>query len=166
MMAAPDITELRTIEPPRLPVADVAIEQRVLGAILVNNGEFAAVAAFVKADDFEWALHQRIYQAIEKVISAGGVANPVTLKRYFASDEAFPVGGAARYLVQLATGAVTTRNAAFYAQAVADMALWRSITEGPRPGETIIDVLERHRDRLAAFRCAQRQLKGADGGRR
>ena len=163
---APGVAELR-VEPPRLPVSNVAAEQGLLGALLCDNGELDRVRDIVVAEDFAWVAHQAIFVILSRLIWAGKEANPVTMGHLLPNDIGFPPGEGAKYLAKLAVGAVTTHNAADYAVIVADCALRRELVaelEEPQPAETFLDVLERHRGRIVDFKCARRRLEGgADG---
>ena len=58
-------------------------EQGLLGALLVDNRAVEKVGDFLKAVHFFMPAHQRIYDAIIKMIDRGQTASPVTLKNYF-----------------------------------------------------------------------------------
>ena len=126
--AAPRITPLRASPPPaRIQPHNETAEQGLLGALLVENKAFADVSHLVAADDFGRAVHGRIYAAIGKLIAAGHVADPVTLKNHFDQDAALePIGGG-QYLIELARSAVTILNAPFYASAIRDCARRRRL---------------------------------------
>jgi hypothetical protein len=65
----------------------------------------------------------------------------------------------------LARSVVTLSNAVDYALIVADCALRRDFAADladPQPGETTLDVLERHRQRITRLKTAARQLHGGD----
>jgi replicative DNA helicase len=163
MTGPPDITELRA-EPVRLPVSNVAAEQGLLGALLCDNRELARVRDIVVADDFAWRAHQAIFSILSELISAGKQANPVTMGHLLPPDIGIPLGEGAKYLAKLAVSAVTTHNAPDYAAIVSDCAIRRKLVEEleePLPAETVLEVLERHRERLVGFKRARLRL--ADG---
>jgi replicative DNA helicase len=64
----------------RLPPSNVQAEQALLGAILANNQAYERVAAFLRPEHFADPIHSRIYEQIERKISAGQLADAVTLK--------------------------------------------------------------------------------------
>ncbi|MGH7099929.1 MAG: DnaB-like helicase N-terminal domain-containing protein, partial [Stellaceae bacterium] len=47
-------------EPLRLPPANTDAEQRLLGAMLINNAAYGRVAEFLQAEHFSSAVHGRI----------------------------------------------------------------------------------------------------------
>jgi replicative DNA helicase len=125
-------------------------EQHLLGALLVDNKALGRIEHIVEEADFAWGVHGRIFAAIAGQIQAGRQANPVTLGHAFANDPAR--GG--RYLMQLASCAVTVSAVSDYAIVVADLAIRRELIahcEEFRPGETVLDVLGRLRPRIEAF---------------
>jgi AAA domain-containing protein/DnaB helicase-like protein len=129
MIKAPAVTPLRVIDGSidwkvLLPTLEnVEAEQRLLGALLIENREFRRVTAIVKELHFANAVHGRIFSAIGMLIARGEVANPITLGPLFEQDPALRGTGGAVYLAQLAINAVTVGNAPDYARHVAD--LWR-----------------------------------------
>lgn len=94
--------------PHREPPANLEAEQALLGAILVNNRAFDAVADLLEPEHFAQGVHGRIYAAARAMIERGDVANPVTLKHLFDQDGSLADVGGSAYLVQLATSTVTT----------------------------------------------------------
>ena len=104
-------------------------EQGLLGALLVNNRAYDSVGDVLSFDDFYHALHGQIYAAIGSLIAAGNVADPVSLRHYFAGDEALDRLGGAGYLATLAASAVSILNAPFYAQTIRDLAQRRRLVE-------------------------------------
>jgi replicative DNA helicase len=158
-------TDLRADPSPPMP-ENVTAEQCLLGAILIGNAEYRRCAGIVATEDFVWAAHQRIFDAIGRIVEAGQLANPVTLKPLFDTDEALRPLGGARYLAKLVHCAVTVRNATFYAFAVADLAMRRRLGSdlfNLEPGIDAIDVLQRHRDRIDCLRRAKLRLGGVNG---
>ena len=144
-----------------LPVAEAPLpqnteaEQALLAAILVNNEAYHRVSDIVEAEHFAEPVHQRIFEACGKLIGAGRIANPVTLKNLFDQDGALqPIGGA-RYLAELFRNVVTTVNAPEYARQIRDCWTRRKIIEAceeasvsartfdpEAPGEAIVENLE------------------------
>ena len=78
--APPDAPTYRT------PPQNLEAEQALLGALLVNNATYHRVSEFLRPDYFFEPVHQRIYEAAEKLIERGQIASPVTLKPFFEQD--------------------------------------------------------------------------------
>jgi replicative DNA helicase len=156
--------------PPYVSPSNVAAEQALLGAILCDNRGFAQIAEIVRPEDFYEAVHDRIFDAIGKMINIGKTANPVTLKHLFNNDPAIrKLYGGGKYLAQLAECAVTLRNNRDYALIIADLALRRSLIAAlaePEAGQTTLDILEAMRPRIQALAKAVGATparRGADG---
>jgi replicative DNA helicase len=101
-------------------------EQGLLGAILINNDAFYRVSDFLSPEHFFWVEHRDIYDTAGKLIRAGKIATPVTLKTFFADKN---VNGftADQYLARLCAEATTIINAGDYGKIVAELAKRRSL---------------------------------------
>jgi replicative DNA helicase len=105
---------------------NVELEQQLLGAILVNNEAFYRVSDFLKADHFFAEPHRRIYEVAGKLIRAGKVATPLTVKTFLGEEpiaELAPV----EYLARLAANATTIINTEDYGRVVFDLAVRRQL---------------------------------------
>lgn len=87
-------------DPPAVP-ANIEAEAALLGALLIENTLFDAVADVVRADDFHEPLHGRIYAAALGEVMAGRMASPVTLQVHFRDDPAIGDLGGVAYLARL-----------------------------------------------------------------
>ena len=105
----------------------IEAEQALLGAILVNNDAYHRVAEFLRAEHFFEPVHARIFEACERRIAAGQLADPLTLKLLFEEDEALRELDGARYLARLAQAADTIINAVEYGRVIHDLALKRGL---------------------------------------
>lgn len=121
---------LDTTEPQveyRLPPHNVMAEQAVIGAVLTNNEAINRIGDFLSPEHFYEPVHQRIYEAVIKLMDRGIIASPITLKNYFDKDEALKEVGGAEYLGRLAALAVTVLNVQSYARTVYDLAMRRKL---------------------------------------
>jgi replicative DNA helicase len=123
-----------SLAPPQAPEyraapANSEAEQALLGAILVNNATHHRVADFLRAEHFYNPPHQRIYAAAVTLIERGQIADPATLKGYFAQDEALAEIGGADYLGRLAASVITIINAGDYGRTIYDCYLRRQLIE-------------------------------------
>jgi replicative DNA helicase len=66
------------------------LEQSFLGALLIDNGIFSAVAGFLKPEHFTEEVHRRIFLVAASMISQGRIASPVTLKTFLGDQD---IGG-------------------------------------------------------------------------
>ncbi|MDI9349925.1 MAG: replicative DNA helicase [Candidatus Symbiobacter sp.] len=118
----------------KLPPANEAAEQALLGALLHNNRNLEKVSEILKPEYFSVRVHGRIYQYIKNVIDRGQVADPITLKPYFNNDpdlngsqeDANDYGGLG-YLAVLAGSLIATVNVVDYAKQIQDLALRREL---------------------------------------
>lgn len=111
----------------RVAPHNMEAEQALLGAILINNDAFDRVAGFLEVQHFYEPLHARIFEAVSKLVSAGHIATPVTLKSYFDQDAALAEVGGAQYLARLAGAATTIINVAEYGRTIYDLAVRRDL---------------------------------------
>ncbi len=66
---------------------NIEAEQSVIGSILVSNELFDEINMIVSSKNFYDPMHQKIFNAIEKLIYSGMLANPITLKNYFENEK-------------------------------------------------------------------------------
>ena len=62
---------------------NIEAEQSLIGSILLNNEMFDEISLIVSNKNFYDPMHQKIYAAIEKLISGGMLANPYNIKKLF-----------------------------------------------------------------------------------
>src|SRR5207249_9625809 len=86
--------------PQALP-QNVEAEAALLGALMIDNRLVEDVQLKLRPDHFFESLHGRIYEAILRMTDANRVANPVTLRPLFESDESIKEVGGPAYLAQL-----------------------------------------------------------------
>jgi replicative DNA helicase len=120
----------------RLPPANDQAEKHLLGALLVNNKAYDRVADFLLPDHFADPLHGRIYAAIARRVTAGHLADPVTLRAEFAHNGALDEVGGIAYLGQLVTAMVGIINAGEYGRTIHDAWLRRQLID---IGETVVN---------------------------
>ena len=113
--------------PARLPPRNIEAEQALLGAILTNNHALEKVSEFLKPVHFASPVHAAIYSAILALHSRGHIADPVTLKGYLDKDGLLDEVGGIKYLMELASTAVTIINAEDYGKLIFDRYLRRQL---------------------------------------
>lgn len=128
-------------------------ERGLLGAILINNRAHEAVSEYLRPEHFALADHQGIYDALCRMIEAGSVADPVTMKGV----------GEPRYLGELVASAVTSINAAEYGRVIYECHLRRELIVICQESETAaLDGADKARDILEATEA--RLMAVADTG--
>ncbi|MEO0036751.1 MAG: Replicative helicase dnaB [Pseudomonadota bacterium] len=102
-------------------------EQQLLGAIMLSNRAFEKVAEFLRPEHFSDPVHRRVFEACGKLIERGQMANPVTLKTYFDSDNALAELGGIEYLAQMSNSVVSVINAEEYGRLIFDTHMRREL---------------------------------------
>ena len=115
--------------PHREAPADIGVEMALLGALLVNNSAFDRVSDLIGPEAFADLAHQRIFEAIQRLIEGGRQATATTLRRQFEQEESLKDLGGARYLAELAAGAANIIDAADYARLIQDLFLRRQLID-------------------------------------
>ena len=59
---------------------NIEAEQSVIGSILLSNEIFDDINLIITSKNFYDPIHKKIYEALEKLIYGGLLANPITLK--------------------------------------------------------------------------------------
>ena len=122
---------------------NVEAEAALLGALMVDNRLVEDVQLKLKPLHFFEPLHGRIYDAILRMTDKNMVANPVTLRPIFESDEAMKEVGGASYLAQLTGSGAAIIGARDFAQQIYDLALLRAlIGVGREMVENALDTSE------------------------
>ena len=108
---------------------NIEAEQAVIGSILVSNDIFDDVSIIIDNKKFYDPVHQKIFAAIENLISKGMLANPITLKNYFENDNSLIELQGHEYLVKLTKFSTTIRQAIEYSRIVYDMHIRRELIQ-------------------------------------
>lgn len=103
-------------------------EQVVLGALLLDNEYINKIDNFLQAKHFYEPAHQKIYEHLVYMIDTKNiVANDITLKHFFETDEKVRNLGGLSYLSTLLMAARTVVDIADYAKIIYDLALKREL---------------------------------------
>jgi replicative DNA helicase len=106
---------------------NVEAEAALLGALMIDNRLVEDVQLKLRPEHFFEPLHARIYEAILKMTDSNRVANPVTLRPIFESDESIKEVGGVTYLAQLTGSGAAVIGARDFAQQIYDLALLRAL---------------------------------------
>ena len=104
---------------------NIEAEQSVIGSILVANEIFDEVSLIIQNKNFYDPIHQKIFQAIEKLIYGGMLANPITLKNYFEKEK--DDINIPEYLVKITRFSSSTRQTIEYAKLIFDLYVKREL---------------------------------------
>lgn len=162
------------------PVEDITIrtlphnmeaEQALLGAIMEDNRVVEEFSDYLRPEHFFVPVHQRIYDAILKIIDRGQNAESVTLKAYFEKDADLKDVGGADYISDLAGSVISIINAKHYAQVIHGLFIRRELIAIGR--DVVNDAFEQDIDQDAedCLQMAEKRLydlaesgEGGDGG--
>jgi replicative DNA helicase len=111
---------------PALP-QNVEAEAALLGALMIDNRLVEDIQLKLKPHHFFEPLHGRIYESILRLTDSNRIANPVTLKPLFDSDEGMKEVGGPAYLAQLTGSGAAVIGARDFAGQVYDLALLRAL---------------------------------------
>ena len=114
---------------------NIESEQSVIGSILLNNEIFDEINLLITNKNFYDPMHQKIYIAIEKLIYAGMLANPITLKNYFENEK--DELNVPDYLVKITKFSTSSRQAIEYSKLIYDLYVKRELI---KISENIIDT--------------------------
>jgi replicative DNA helicase len=125
---------------PRSAPHNLEAEQALLGAILFDNETYNRITSRLEPKHFYDPVHGRIFAACAETISAGSLADGVTMRERFARDGGLKdIGGASYLLTLLEAAAKLSVHAQEYAQLVYDLALRRELI---RVGTGIAELAE------------------------
>jgi len=144
--------------PVRLPPHNDEAEMALLGAILHNNRAFERVIEFLRPEHFANRIHGKIFEAVGKLIDRGQIADPITLKQYFESNQDLSEVGGFQYLMTLAGSLVSVINAEDYGRVIHELFIRRQLIEigedavnlafSPLPDQTAHTQIEHVEQRL------------------
>ncbi len=122
---------------------NIEAEAALLGALMIDNRLAEDIQLKLRAEHFHEPVHGRIYEAILKLVDRNMVANPVTLRPMFESDESIRALGGPGYLAQLTGSGAALIGARDFATQVYDLALLRAlIGVGREMVEKAVDTSE------------------------
>ncbi len=108
---------------------NIEAEAALLGALMIDNRLVEDVQLKLKPHHFFEPLHGRIYESILRMTDSNRIANPVTLRPLFESDEAIKEVGGPAYLAQLTGSGAAVIGARDFAGQIYDLALLRALVD-------------------------------------
>ncbi len=113
----------------RKPPSSVEAEQAVISAVISNNRALERVSEFLKPEHFIEVMHQKIFEACQRLIEKGHLADTITLKNYLEGNGTLDMAGGVEYLSQLASSAISVVNAYDYGKLVYECAVKRNLID-------------------------------------
>ena len=107
---------------------NIEAEQALIGSILVSNEIYDEITSIIDSQKFWDPIHVKIYETIEKLIAKGLLANPITLKNYFDSNEGLKELGGQEYLIKITKFSTTSvKQVMDYANIIHEMHVRREL---------------------------------------
>ncbi len=104
---------------------NIEAEQSVIGSILLSNEIFDEISLIISNKNFYDPIHKKIYEALEKLIFGGLLANPITLKNYFEKEK--DELNIPEYLVKITKFSTSSRQAIEYSKLIFDLYVKREL---------------------------------------
>ena len=106
---------------------NIEAEQAVIGSLLVSNDIYDEISPVLDPQKFFDPIHVKLYETIEKLISKGLLANPITLKNHFENNEGLKELGGQEYLIKITKFSTSVNQAIDYANIVQEMHVRREL---------------------------------------
>ncbi len=140
--------------PDRVPPQSKEAEMGVLGSILRQNDVLNEVQQVVRADNFYYDAHQKIYDAIVETYNSGKPVDAVILFEVLKQRQQLEDIGGPAYIAELWDAAPTAANAEYYARIVREKAIVRNLIhantellrdayDGTMPADELLGTAER-----------------------
>ena len=104
---------------------NIEAEQSVIGSVLLSNEIFDEVSLIISNKNFYDPIHKKIFEALEKLIYGGLLANPITLKNYFEKEK--DELNIPEYLVKITKFSTSSRQAIEYSKLIFDLFVKREL---------------------------------------
>ncbi len=104
---------------------NIEAEQSVIGSVLLTNEIFDEVSLVLSSKNFYDPIHRKIFEALEKLIYGGLLANPITLKNYFENEK--DDLNIPEYLVKITKFSTSSRQALEYSKLIFDLYVKREL---------------------------------------
>ena len=106
---------------------NIEAEQAIIGSILVSNEIYDEISSIVDHQKFFDPIHKKVFETIEKLISKGLLANPITLKNYFENNQGLKELGGQEYLIKITKFSTSAKQAINYANIIHEMHIRREL---------------------------------------
>ena len=104
---------------------NIEAEQAVIGSVLLSNEIFDEVSLIISSKNFYDPIHRKIYEALEKLIYGGLLANPITLKNYFEKEK--DELNIPEYLIKITKFSTSSRQSIEYSKLIFDLYVKREL---------------------------------------
>ena len=111
----------------RIPPQDVDIEMAVLGAMMQESNAVFSTMELLKEDHFYKTAHQRIFHAMNVLLTRNEAIDLITVTEQLKKDEKLEEIGGAYYLTECTNRVTSTANVEYHAKIVLEKAMLRSM---------------------------------------
>ena len=148
-----------------LQSASVEAEQQLLGAVLLHNDVFGAVADVLRPEFFFDPVHRRIWEICAARIPKGHLSSPVSVGVVMDGDPGLAELGGRRYLIRMAGASISAHAARDYAEVIVEAAARRALAEattGATSALTVGDDVHEVKGRLLTALAAMPEVSGQE----
>jgi replicative DNA helicase len=149
----------------KLPPQNLAAEQTVLGAILLDNQALFKALEVLSAEEFYRPAHRRIFEAMIELVDRNQVIDLVTLTEHLQRAGTLEGIGGSAYLSDLAQSVATAAAVTHHAKLIHEAGISRALIgvateivtrglEGTRRADELLDLAER-----GIFGIAERRVR-------
>jgi len=118
---------MKDFEPDKIPPQDIDLEKYILGAIIVEPGQYDILERYLKPETFYLVAHQTIYQALMQLKNNGSPIDLIILVNYLREIKKLDEVGGAYYITTLTSQIVASTNIETYAKKLAELFIKREI---------------------------------------
>ncbi len=143
----------------KVPPQAAALEEAVLGALMLDKDAFPSVLDILRAESFYSEAHQAIYKAIFELFRASKPIDLLTVTEELKRMNALDAVGGAYYLVELTSRVASSANIEYHARIIAQKHIQREmirvstsiIREAYEDSTDIFDLMDKAEQSLFAI---------------
>ncbi len=124
-----DNLKLKTLSKEKKLPSNIEAEQALIGSVLVNNDIIDEISNIINEKEFYDPLHSKIYELIQKLHNKGMIANPITLKNSFETEDSLTEVGGTEYLVKLTRFSSSVKQCIDYAKIIHEKFVKRELVK-------------------------------------
>ncbi len=125
--------------PDKLPPHDIAVEESVLGALLIDSEAITLVAGSLKPDDFYREKNVWVYEACCDIYNRNEPVDQITVAHELANSNRLDACGGAAYLSHLIASCATSVHIEYYADILKKLASRRALLKAAAQIEALVD---------------------------
>jgi len=111
----------------KIPPQDIDLEKIILGAIILEPGQFDILQKYLKPETFYLQAHSKIFESIIKIKNTGAPVDLIILTNYMRENQILDNVGGAYYISSLTSNVASGANLETYCQKLAELFIKREI---------------------------------------